>query len=50
MMMVPAYTETCRSKYYNFKLFENFYDFITVCISWNNKSVFAKLKCFDLRP
>jgi hypothetical protein len=38
--MVPAWTETCRSKYYNFKLFWHFYDFIIVCISWNNKKCF----------
>jgi hypothetical protein len=36
-MIVPAWTETCRSKCYNFKLFYHFYDFITVYFSWNNK-------------
>ena len=32
-MMVPAWTKTCQSKCY-------FYDFIIVCIGWNNNSVF----------
>jgi len=26
-----------------FKLFQHFYDFVIVCISWNNKSVLALL-------
>jgi len=39
-MMVPAWTETCRNKYYNFKLFQHFYDFIIVYNSWNNNKCF----------
>ena len=45
LMMVPAWTETCRSKCYNFKLFLHFCDFIIVCISWNNKKCFWYYRC-----
>jgi len=39
-MMVPAWAEACRIKYYNFELFHHFYDFVVVCIGWNYEGVF----------
>jgi hypothetical protein len=42
--MVPAWTETCWSRFYNFNVFQNSIIHIIECISWKIKYILMKLQ------